>query len=103
MGTPGGGRRVKGFVLSRVKLECTGGGNNRSFGSHGFTLTAKPKVRDGKFRITESKPLGSWTQTLKGGGRFTRKAKARGTLNLTVSKPGITCTTGESTWKATLK
>jgi hypothetical protein len=32
-----------------------------------------------------------------------KKGKARGTLNLTVSKPGITCTTGESNWKTTLE
>jgi hypothetical protein len=95
--TNNGGRRVKGFSLGRLKaVECTGGAD--SYATSGFKTTVKPKVIDGAFKFKET--IGG--TTLKGAGRFTKKTRAKGTVTLTASKAGATCTTGKSNWKAKL-
>lgn len=93
-----GGRRVKGFSLGSFKaVRCTG--VERSFATSGFKTTVKPKVINGAFKFKETID----GKTLKGTGRFTTGTKAKGTVTFTASKPGSTCTTGKSNWKAKLK
>jgi hypothetical protein len=96
-----GRKRVKEFTLGSLKAtHCTGA--EKSFGTWGFKATVKPRVIDGKFSFKQTTGGGT-TKTLKVTGRFTTRRKAQGTVTLTASKSGSTCTTGKSYWKAALQ